>query len=588
MPDINHLHCVYCGSSDAFTIFEEGNGHCHSCEESPNTKQVALAYPEYVDGGPIMETKPEKKKLAFITGTCRDIPPRSISKKTCEAFNYQTARLTFDYQVGEWVANPSGDWYQVANYYNQKNELVGQKLRDADKKFTILGKLPTLFGKQLWEHNPRQTLVITEGEIDALSIYEAFGGTVAAVSITNGAQSAKKAIKEEIEWIDQNFSKIIVMMDNDKNGAEASDSIVDLLNPAKLALPHMGDFKDANEVLTKKGTAELRRIINEAKAYTPDGVITGWEADSLIDEMPEVGLSYPFPLLTEATGGIRLNEFNVITAGTGTGKTSFVKEIIVHLRKEHDKKVGVIFLEEPTKTTMRSLYSKAVGENLMTSWFVEPTEEQRELLSSGREILVADNTVVDKARSIILGEDHEDEKLLLYKHFGFKDYEKVKNVVSYMLAKGCQYIFIDNLTALTSGDRINDERKLIDFICGDLSSITASDTLPCHITLVSHLKKVSGTPHEEGGKISTADLRGSASVGMYAHCVIGLERDQQDLETRNKVRLRIMKDRYGGNTAQLIQYAYNAQTTQLTEEGYVGEDGEFFDQDFEDVEEAPF
>jgi len=47
------------------------------------------------------------------------------------------------------------------------------------------------------------------------------------------------------------------------------------------------------------------------------------------------------------------------------------------------------------------------------------------------------------------------------------------------------------------------------------------------VIAIVHLRRPEGTSHEEGGKVSLAQLRGSGSLAQLSDNVIGLERDQQ-------------------------------------------------------------
>ncbi|MGZ7142631.1 toprim domain-containing protein, partial [Streptococcus pyogenes] len=84
------------------------------------------------------------------------------------------------------------------------------KLRYPDKKFSFIGdsKACGLFGQHLYE--PGRRLVITEGEIDALSVAQALGLRWPVVSVPNGAQGAAKSIKRELEWVN-GFDEVVLM-----------------------------------------------------------------------------------------------------------------------------------------------------------------------------------------------------------------------------------------------------------------------------------------------------------------------------------------------------------------------------------------
>jgi len=106
------------------------------------------------------------------------------------------------------------------------------------------------------------------------------------------------------------------------------------------------------------------------------------------------------------------------------------------------------------------------------------------------------------------------------------------DVVSRMryLAVSCdvKHIFIDHLAAFTvSEEAIKDERKELDTIISTLASLCRE--LNITIFLISHLNSGSGgTPHEEGGRVSLRDIRGTRGIGQWSSQIICLERNQQE------------------------------------------------------------
>ena len=139
----------------------------------------------------------------MITGEYEPLSKRRINEDTCKVF---------DYEVGEYDGRP----VQIANYYDKQYNKVAQKLRFPDKSFKWFGDTDkiTLFGQQNWRDGGR-TLVITEGELDCLSVSQVNNNKYPVVSIPSGTASAKKYIKQELEWLSK-FEKIVLMFDTDE------------------------------------------------------------------------------------------------------------------------------------------------------------------------------------------------------------------------------------------------------------------------------------------------------------------------------------------------------------------------------------
>ena len=140
-----HTSCDNCSSSDANSVYSDGHAFCFSCNTT--TKGNDLNNP--------VSTETSKE---FIEGSITELTKRKINYNTVQKFNYQS---------GAWFGRPC----QIANYYNKDKELIAQKLRYPDKTFQWLGdaREAGLFGQHLWRDKGKM-LIITEGEIDAMSI----------------------------------------------------------------------------------------------------------------------------------------------------------------------------------------------------------------------------------------------------------------------------------------------------------------------------------------------------------------------------------------------------------------------------------
>ena len=83
---------------------------------------------------------------------------------------------------------------------------MAQKIRYANKSFSVRGELIGLYGQHLWKEKGRR-VVVTEGEIDALSVSQAMDNRYPVVSVPNGASAAKKHVAQAIDWL-ESFDKV--------------------------------------------------------------------------------------------------------------------------------------------------------------------------------------------------------------------------------------------------------------------------------------------------------------------------------------------------------------------------------------------
>ena len=280
---LRHTPCEVCGSSDAKAVYDTDTAFCFSC----NT------YFPHVDNDNNARTVQHKRRYGLLTDiTYKPLKVRKISEETCRKYGY-------GYSVHR------GEVVQVAPYY-YKGELVAQHLRDKEKNFSWVGnaKHLELFGQGLWQSGGKR-LVITEGEIDCLTVAQVFNLKWPVVSVPNGASSAKKYIKQNLEFV-ESFEEIVLAFDNDEPGRAATSECAQLLTPGKVKVANWSPYKDANEMLQKGRSSDIAQVIFQAKNYRPDGIVAGSELTLEYLESDDSLMSYdPYPKLNSKLRGIR-------------------------------------------------------------------------------------------------------------------------------------------------------------------------------------------------------------------------------------------------------------------------------------------
>ena len=155
--------------------------------------------------------------------------------------------------------------------------------------------------------------------------------------------------------------------------------------------------------------------------------------------------------------------------------------------------------------------------------------------------------------------------MFLYDHWGSTEADNLLDKIRY-LANGCNcgFIILDHISiVVSSGMEGGDERKLIDKLMTLLRGLC--EELKIGLILVSHLKRPDGKGHEEGNVTSLSQLRGSAAIGQLSDMVIGCERNQQDLENSNITTVRILKNRWTGETGIATHLEYDKHTGRMNE-----------------------
>ena len=524
---LRHESCPECGSSDALAIYDNGGEHCFAS---------GCDYHLFGDGEKPMTTQQQelpKAKPLSMGGTVAAIPQRRLSQETCARFG-----VTVEYsKTGEIIRH----YYPY--YKLDTGEVSAAKSRDVKTKgFCSSGDVTGVgfFGQQQCTNN--KYLTITEGELDALAVYEMFNKQYDVVSLRSGANNASKEIKEQLEWL-EGYENVVLCFDNDKAGDVAVDAVKDLFSPNKLKVCKL-PLKDASDMLMANRVKDFTQAWWNAKVYRPDGIIAGTETwDKLVEKRQVKSIPYPWEGLNHITRGHRPYELVTITSGSGMGKSQFIREIEYDLLQRCEGNIGVLALEEDVARTSLGIMSVAAN----------------------RPLHLEEDTPVDKLRpywEATLGTG----RYYLFDHWGSTSTDNLLARVRYMAkALDCRYVVLDHLSIVVSSQESGDERKAIDEIMTKLRTLVAETGIS--LFLVSHLKRSQGKAHEDGAQISLGELRGSQAIAQLSDIVIGMERDQQNTneDIRNTTTVRVLKNRYTGETGPACYLQYDRTTGRMQE-----------------------
>tara|TARA_B100000963_G_scaffold73682_1_gene61729 strand:+ start:15440 stop:17062 length:1623 start_codon:yes stop_codon:yes gene_type:complete len=521
---VKHLPCEKCGSRDNKALYVHNNGKYHSYCFGCNDFQNDTDNEEQV--------KPIVKQVnkEFLSGEYDNLMKRRINEETCKFFNYQ-------------VGKENGKAVHIANYYNSEHKIVAQHLRYPNKAFKWIGDFQnvTLFGQQNWRDGGKK-LIITEGELDAMSISQIQKHRYPVVSIPSGVGSAKKFILKELQWIAK-FDEIILCFDNDEVGIATSRDCASVLPVRKGKIATL-QGKDANELLVKGKENKIIDGIFEAKTFTPQGIILGADTknillqDDLVDAIP-----YGWNGLNNKLKGIRKSELNLICAGTGTGKSQVCRELAYYLIKKN-KKVGYIALEESVQRSIRGLVA----------------------IEMEKPIHLPEVRKICTKKEMIEAWEKVSNNVCFYDHWGSTDSDDLMNRIRYMVqGLGCEYIFLDHISIVISGLSEGDERRLIDNTMTSLRKLV--EELKICLFLVSHLKRLDGNKGHESGEVqvSLSHLRGSQSLAQLSDGIISLSRRQESDDVSTDMTVRVLKNRFCGTIGYATTLVWNESTNRLTE-----------------------
>jgi twinkle protein len=475
---IEQTQCPKCPSSDGYTVYED-HAHCYVCKYHVTFNKE----------------KP-------VEGTSKQIVPwRGISEKTFKKYGSYT--------------EVASDGEPLAQVFPWGEAQLHRRFTDEKKnRFYWRGPVsPGVYGKDAFSPGSSKAITITEGAMDAMSVYEMMGWPAVAVK---SVDSAKADLKADYDYINS-FEKIYLCFDSDEPGQKAFSSVAQMFDFNKVYRVRMDRLKDANEYLQEKAQEEFKRVWWNSKRFTPDNIISSYsEIDKLLNEAPvEAHAAYPFKRLQEMTFGMRPGEVILLKAMEGIGKTEFIRAIEYNVLKETDHNIGIIHLEE-NKT--RSIKGLAGYQLQMPVHLPDTTLDPKQ--------------VSDAYRTLT----RRDDRLNIYSHFGSEDPDDILNGIRFMAGVlDCRLIFLDHISMIVSGIETEDERKKLDYISTQLKMM--AEQLQFTLVEISHVNDAGLT-------------RGSRNISKAADLVLSLNRDitAENEQTRNTTALVIEKNRFAGLT----------------------------------------
>lgn len=369
-----------------------------------------------------------------------------------------------------------------------------------------------------------RTIVITEGEIDALSL-AAYGYPAVSVPFGGGRGGKQNWIENEFDHLEA-FETIFLATDMDQTGEEAAHEIASRLGRHRcyrVRLPR----KDANDCLTAGiDAATIKAAFSSAKSFAPEGLRRASDyKDQVIGLFwpePEKHLGYtvPYPKLKDKLH-FRPAELTLWSGASGAGKSQLLSDCIPHWIAQNSR-LCLASLEMKGEQSLRRLAKQTGG-------LEKPTKE-----------------TIERILHFL------DDGLILYEHVGKSSVDTLLDVFDYCRARyGCDQFIIDSLMRLgiASDDYAGQEQavyKMVDWAV--LNSV--------HIHLVAHARK-GGLDKDIPG---TEDIKGASEIGANAFNIItiwrnrsledkifaaSLQEEKADLVKRPGVIMNIAKQRSG-------------------------------------------
>ena len=521
--------CPFCGggeSNDLFTFsinLDTGFYTCFrgSCNAKGDFPKLASKLGETTDF----------TRASFKTQTVYAAPTSKLHDLTPDIISYFDGR-----GISEATLNAFGvsadDKGNIIFPFTFGGELIYVKHRklhrapNDPKEWADRDTRPILFGMDLCDTN-LQSIIISEGQIDALSLYEA--GVRNVLSVPAGCENLKW-VEECWDWLDQ-FDQIVLFGDNDVPGKRMVSQLVKRLGEGRCKvvhdypLNHEGhECKDANEILMECGDVALLDVLDSAKDVPVRGLI------DLATVVPEDPTSIPriktnIPALDERIGGLRDGAVTVFSGRPGNGKSTVA---------------GLLLLNAIEQGVNVCAYSGELGASEFQEWI--------NLQAAGSDYITLKHDPVRGIQVPVVPEDVAEAirnwyagKFFLFDNqqiFESNQSESIIEVFTTAVRRyGCKLFLVDNLMMVTSDtdDETRAQGKFMNMVK------RFANKYQVHVIIVAHPRKA------QYGKttIGQDDIGGNSATIRLAHNGIVVE----------KPNLRIIKSRDTGKLG-LIECCY--------------------------------
>jgi twinkle protein len=542
---LHKTSCTACGSSDANQVYGHEDGttdtYCFACQaydfKDRTTKRLSNKAEDDkvsmkdIEGLPSLGIRGVKDAVASLFGVKVGFSPND--GKTITKQFYPATR------GGQVVG------YEERNVLSKGFISIGDRTGDIE-----------LFGTTLAKRNGYKNLFITEGCLDAMSLYQVIIENTPAkfkefkpsvVSLTRGVASGLKDLINNREFIDK-YDNVTLVLDNDSAGLKAQQEILKTFHNFKVAeLP----LKDANAMLEAgKGKELYTACMWNAKQIRQGEVLDIHDFIEKALMKPEMGISFPWATVTKACFGIRPNTIHIVGAAPKIGKTDHQHQLVEHLIYSEKVKVGMFDLENaPAKTA-----KKLAGKHDKLDYSRPDVEYSMDALRATLESMEGVIRFYDRSAS--------------------RDWEDIRVAIEEMhLLDGINIFILDPLTALISRYASSEANDKLNEIMTDMSDLVMK--YPITIFCYSHVnpKPKGAKSHEQGGKVYSNEFTGSRAMEKWSHYGHGISRDRSEdcpPERKNMSEFRMLFDRDYGQSYCCDVYFDEATITYLEPETRYG------------------
>lgn len=511
--------CLFCddNKNHLYINDEKGVFFCHKCSEAGNIWRLKKHFGEL----DIKEySKKEYKKPKKDTDKDYTLQLSAEGKEYLTKLRGLGAETIAHFKIGQYqdfIAIPYYKDKELVNFkYRKMSEKAFQRFKDGES---------TLFNVDNVDRT--KDILITEGEIDAMSCWQM--GYTNVISVTVGAGSFNP---DWIDFFDSCTGTFFVAFDNDKAGDEGAEKLIDKIGRdrtrrVKLPLKDfndclMGGFKkeDIDEWVGKAEHQGMENLVHISEVYQRlDDVFQrkdrgcGKKVDGWDD-------------FNERMGGLRESEMTVLTGDTGSGKSTFALNIFYNLIKQGES-ILIASTEMDTEQVISSLFSMHIGKNFK------------------------DFSADEYAKCIMW---FSEKKIYFVDVHGRLSVNQIEDYICYAKRKyDISFVLLDHLHFFI---RYRSENPVVDIENFVFDIVGVAKKTKCNIWLIAHPSKLDNRK----GLVSMNDIKGSSAIKQDAHNVLTIRRDREAEEKGfNEVIINIEKVRHTSGKGGKKRYLFNSE-----------------------------
>lgn len=490
---------------------------------------------------------------------------RCISSAVCKKYEVAMVKDSKS-QLAFPFKNPAGEITFIK--YRNIDYVKGGK---GHKEWCEENCMPILFG--MYQCNlDNKTLILTEGQLDSLSVAEA--GYENAVSVPIG-MNGFTWIPHCWDWVHQ-FEKIIVFGDYEKGRISLLDEVNKRFNLQVLHVREEDylDCKDANDILRKYGVEQVRKCVDNAVRMPLQHILSLADVkDVNIFEIPKLSTGFR-DLDAMLYGGLPFGGLTLVSGKPGEGKSTVASQIIINAINQNHK-CFVYSGELPNHTFKAWMNYQVAGPNHIDTYQDSKWHDTRYTLSHtdsqhinswyADKCFLYDNNMID-------GDERES---------------LIKTIESAIQQYGVDVVLIDNLMTALDLEKVDsfDKYDKQSMFVKKLARIALKYN--ALIMLVAHKRKNNYSTNENDEIAGSSDISNLATMTLVYEKSTNIEPSQRLLKvSKNRMFGKLNLDGWIVNYDEKSKRIYGANDDVNVEYGWTKLQ-EFVAVDYEDYE-LPF